>query len=686
MRRLFAIFTLLLLTVGTAFGKKTSVEVSHTTLYNKKYNYTHTITLDWGDGTLRWSSSLNNKEVVAPSRLTMVTDRGIWGENIDRASIKHTDIIEYEAHEHHGAVVNFGDYSVEIRATFDGVAYRFISNIEGDYKIVDELAEFSFNEDDMAWIPYVNFRPDATSDYATQFETSFENIYTHTAIKDIDWRRLIFAPVVVEHKGIKAWISESNLEDYPGMFLSNRDGDGVLDTEFAPRPKEVEQGGYNMLQGMVKSRHNYIAECHGSRSFPWRVVVIGEEDCELANNNLVWELADECRLEDTSWIKPGKVAWEWWNDWGLEGVGFEVGINNDTYKYYIDFASRYGIEYVILDEGWSVKGEADLMKVVPEIDIKELVDYAAERNVGIILWAGYWALNRDIEGLCKHYSELGVKGWKVDFLDRDDQEMVEFVYDLAEIAAKYHLLVDYHGVYKPTGLNKTYPNAINFEGVHGLETMKWLGAEHDQITYDVTLPFIRGAAGPMDYTQGAMRNAAKGYYYPDYSRPMSQGTRCHQLAMYIVYNAPLTMLCDSPTNYEKEPEFTEFLASIPTTWMHWGCYSGQIGEYIVTYSRADYKTQYIAGLNGNTPRTYEVECPVIIDHIIDKVEIFIDGPNAATDGSDYQHIVLTQDEYYEQYGRNPIKIDMAAGGGFLIKFTGHSVFEDLPKFLETDEN
>ena len=686
MRKLFTILTLLLLTVGFAYGKKTCVEVSHTTLYNKKYNYTHTITLDWGDGTLRWSSSLNNKEVVAPSHLTMVTDRGIWGENIDRASIKHTDIIEYEAHEHHGAVVNFGDYSVEIRATFDGVAYRFISNIDGDYKIVDELAEFSFNEDDMAWIPYVNFRPDATSDYATQYETSFENTYTHTALKDIDWRRLIFAPIVVERGDVKLWISESKLEDYPGMFLSNRDGNGTLDTEFAPRPKEVEQGGHNMLQGMVKSRHDYIAECHGARSFPWRIVAICEEDKDLANNDLVRYLADECRLEDTSWIKPGKVAWEWWNDWGLEGVDFEVGINNDTYKYYIDFASRYGIEYVILDEGWSVNLAADLMQVVPEIDIKELVDYAAERNVGIILWAGYWALNRDIEGLCKHYSELGVKGWKVDFLDRDDQEMVEFVYDLADIAAKYHMLVDYHGVYKPTGLNRTYPNAINFEGVHGLETMKWLGAEHDQITYDVTLPFIRGAAGPMDYTQGAMRNGAKGHYYPNYSRPMSQGTRCHQLAMYIVYNAPLTMLCDSPTNYEKEPEFTEFLASIPTTWMHWGCYSGQIGEYIVTYSRADYKTQYIAGLNGNTPRTYEVKCPVIIDHIIDKVEIFIDGPNAATDGSDYQHIVLTQDEYYEQYGCNPIKIDMAAGGGFLIKFTGHSVFEDLQKFLETDEN
>ena len=419
--------------------------------------------------------------------------------------------------------------------------------------------------------------------------------------------------------------------------------------------------------------------CSGKRTFPWRGVVIGGAT-DLANSRLVWNLADESRLEDTSWIKPGKVAWEWWNDWGLEGVDFNVGINNETYKYYIDFASRYGIEYVILDEGWSVKGEADLMKVVPEIDIKELVDYGKERGVGIILWAGYWAMQRDIEGLCKHYSELGVKGWKVDFLDRDDQEMVRFVYDLAEIAAKYHLLVDYHGVYKPTGLQRTYPNAINFEGVHGLETMKWLGREHDQITYDVTIPFIRAVAGPMDYTPGAMRNAPREKYEPNYSRPMSQGTRCHQLAMYVVYDQPLAMLCDSPTNYEKDPEFTKLIASIPTTFRDRLCSYGQIGEYIVTYARANYKTLYIAGLNGNTPRTYEVECPTIIDYIIDEVEIFIDGPNAATDGSDYQHIVLTRDEYYEQYGRNPMKVDMAAGGGFLIKITGHSVFEDISKF------
>ena len=667
MRKLFIIFTLLLFSVGFAYGQEKCVQL--------KFRYIggeQSIILDWSDGTLQWSAYHDHKEVVAPSRLAMVTDRGVWGESITQASIQHTDYINYSC-----TVIDFGDYSVELRAYHKGVAYRFISNIDGDYKIIDELAEFSFNKRDKAWVPYVNYRPDATSDYATQYETSFENTYTHTTLKDIDWRRLIFAPMVVEHKGIKTWISESNLEDYPGMFLSNRDGDGILDTEFAPRPKEVEQGGHNMLQGMVKSRHDYIADCHGSRTFPWRVVAMGKEDRDLVSNALVWELADECRLEDTSWIKPGKVAWEWWNDWGLEGVDFTPGINNRTYKYYIDFASRYGIEYVILDEGWAVNLTADLMQVVPEIDIKELVDYAAERNVGIILWAGYWALNRDIEGLCKHYSEMGVKGWKVDFLDRDDQEMVEFVYDLAEVAAKYHMLVDYHGVYKPTGLNRTYPNAINFEGVHGLETMKWLGAEHDQITYDVTLPYIRGAAGPMDYTPGAMRNAAKGHYYPDYSRPMSQGTRCHQLAMYIAYYAPLTMLCDSPTNYEKEPEFTKFLAEIPTKWNLGKQFSkdSKIGEYVQVMADNHIDTDeasrewYIAGLNGHKARKATIQLPP--EYRVKSVEVYVDGDNAKRDGSDYKRYTISEEEYNKNKG--VIKVKMAPGGGFVIRLTGHYI-------------
>ena len=656
MRKLILIYIIMLLcyhteaqTITTACDKNDTSTVVN---LNLRANATspsgnNTIVLDMNGDELMWSASHCGIEVVAPSRLNMTTNRGEWGHKKPGAVRFRYDSTE----EYNSTIVKFRDYAIELRAYDDGVAYRFISKALGSYKVIDEVAEFAFSDSDMAWIPYVNFKPDATTDYATQFYTSFENTYDHVALKDIDWRRLMFTPAVVEHNGLKLCIVESNLEDYPGMFLSNREQNGTIDTEFATVPDIVEQGDYNMLQGVVKSRKPYIAECRGGRTFPWRGVVIAEKDEELADSRLVWNLADECRIKDSSWIKPGKVAWEWWNDWGLEGVDFKSGINNQTYKYYIDFASRYGIEYVILDEGWSVKGEADLLKVVPEIDIKELVEYGKERNVGIILWAGYWALQRDVEGLCKYYSELGVKGFKVDFLDRDDQQMVRFVYELAEVAAKYHLLVDYHGVYKPTGLQRTYPNAINFEGVHGLETMKWLGREHDQLTYDVTIPFIRAVAGPMDYTPGAMRNVPRDRYEPNYSRPMSQGTRCHQLAMYVVYDQPLAMLCDSPTAYEKEPEFTKFLASIPTTWAEGKTLSGQIGKYIVVERKAEDGTVYIAGLNGGSG---VVEVDVNIPTTANVVELYRDN----LDGG-FEHLSL------EETIRT---IRMDVGGGFVVKY------------------
>ena len=289
-------------------------------------------------------------------------------------------------------------------------------------------------------------------------------------------------------------------------------------------------------------------------------------DATLAANDMVYRLASPSRVEDTSWIAPGKVAWEWWNHWGINGVDFVTGVNNPTYKAYIDFASKNGIEYVILDEGWAVKYANDLLQVVPEIDLPELVEYASKRGVGLILWAGYNAFNRDIEGICAHYSKMGIKGFKIDFMDRDDQAMVDFHYRVAEATARHKMLVDFHGTYKPTGINRTYPNIINFEGVFGLEQMKWSPTSVNHVEYDVTMPFIRMLAGPIDYTQGAMRNASKRNYRPVSHEAMSQGTRCHQLAEYVVFFSPLSMLCDSPSQYEREPECLRYIAKIPTTW------------------------------------------------------------------------------------------------------------------------
>ena len=355
------------------------------------------------------------------------------------------------------------------------------------------------------------------------------------------------------------------------------------------------------------------------------------------------------------------MAWEWWNDYNLHGVDFKTGVNDATYKAYIDFASKHGIEYVILDEGWAINLKADLMQVVDDIHLKELVDYAAGKDVGLILWAGYYAFDRDMENICRHYSEMGVKGFKIDFMDRDDQYMTEFHYRAAEIAAKYHLLIDFHGTYKPAGLNRTYPNVMNFEGVHGLEQMKWTPDSVDQVTYDVQLPFIRQVAGPMDYTPGAMRNAAKGNFYPCQSEPMSQGTRCHQLALYVVLDAPLNMLCDSPSSYEKEKECTDFIASVPTVWDETIILDGRIGEYILTARRKG-EAWYVGGISGWQGLQASLDLSFLGKGTF-LAELWQDGANADRFASDYMKTIREVD----QDTRLPVRL--MPGGGFVIRLT-----------------
>lgn len=365
------------------------------------------------------------------------------------------------------------------------------------------------------------------------------------------------------------------------------------------------------------------------------------------------------RVEDISWIKPGKVAWEWWNDWNLEGVDFVTGVNNATYKAYIDFAASKGIEYVILDEGWAVNGEADLMQVVKEINLQELINYATVRNVGIILWAGYHAFERDMENVCRHYAALGIKGFKVDFMDRDDQMVTAFNYRAAATCAKYKLLLDLHGTHKPAGLNRTYPNVLNFEGVHGLEQLKWSPASIDQVKYDVTVPFIRQVSGPMDYTQGAMRNAVQGCYYPCNSEPMSQGTRCHQLALYIVFDSPLNMLCDSPSNYLREQESTDFIAEIPTVWDETIVLEGKMGEYVITARRKG-DVWYVGGITDWNKREMIIDLSFLPDADY-CMELFCDGINAHRKGSDY----LKKMDSLPQ--NKTLLITMSPGGGFAAK-------------------
>lgn len=550
-------------------------------------------------------------------------------------------------------------FSLVFRAYDEGVAYRFLSQRKGKLVVESEQAQYHFPKDSKAYVPYVKFEGKSLED---QFLNSFENTYQHIPIAEWNPKRLAFSPLLVdEPNGKKVCIVESDLLDYPGMYLYNGNASNVLTGVFAPYPKVIEQGGHNRLQGVVKSRESFIAK-YGSGenlAFPWRAFVIAENDYKLTASDMVYKLASKTNVHsDYSWVKPGKVAWDWWNDWNLHGVDFKTGVNNDTYKYYIDFASKHGVEYVILDEGWAVNLEADLFQVVPEINLKELIAYAQKRNVGLILWAGYYAFNKDIEGVCKHYSEMGIKGFKVDFMDRDDQAMVAFHHQAAGIAAKYHLLLDFHGTYKPTGLQHTFPNVINFEGVHGLEQMKWSAATVDQVTYDVTFPFIRMVAGPVDYTQGAMRNASKASYQPVRSEPMSQGTRCRQLAEYVIFDSPLNMLCDSPVNYMAEDECLDFISSVPTTWDETIPLNGEVTKYL-SIARRKNDVWYVGSLTNWDTRRLTLDLSFLGQGNFE-AEIFRDGVNADKAARDYKKEMVTIP------ADRRLNISMAPGGGFVM--------------------
>ncbi len=550
-----------------------------------------------------------------------------------------------------------GKYGVVFRAYDDGVAYRFETSFSKPIVVMSETADFNFEGTPTVRVPYVNARKGEGDFIHQQFYNSFENTYTVAPINELDPDRLAFLPVMVElPEGKKLVITESDLEDFPGLYLRNEKKGNGFTAVHAFYPKTEEQGGHNNLQYIVKERESYIAKVKGQRSFPWRCLIISEKDGELVDSDMVYKLASPCRVDDVSWIKPGKVAWDWWNAWNIYGVPFKAGINNDTYKYYIDFASKYGIEYVILDEGWAVNKQADLFQVVPEIDLLELVNYGKERNVGIVLWAGHAAIDKEMERVCEYYSKMGVKGFKVDFMDRDDQEVVDFYYRMAETAAKYHLFVDFHGAYKPTGLNRTYPNVLNHEGVYGLEQAKW-DNESDLVLNEVTIPFIRMVAGPLDYTQGAMRNANKYNFAAVYTEPMSQGTRCRQLAEYVIFESPFNMLCDSPSNYLEEDECTQFIAQVPTVWDETIVLDGKVGEYLVVARRKGFHW-YVGAITNWDERILEVDLSPLKSGA-KSGRIFKDGPNANRVAKDYVSETL-------QLFGSKVKLHLASGGGAVI--------------------
>ena len=543
--------------------------------------------------------------------------------------------------------------SVKFRAYNNGgVAYRFVLDKNKDVILNREIAEFNFDKDYIVYAAHTTGKKDP-------YAMAFQNTYEVNKLSSLD-SSLIFLPITADvENGWKVTITESDLESYPGMFLKTGDKGNGLKGVFAHYPSKVDYYPWRS-QEYVTQRESFIARLNGKQELPWRIISVSEKDADMPVNNLVYALASPNRIGDYSWVKPGKSAWEWWNDWGVYDVDFETGINMDTYKYYIDFAANYGLEYVILDEGWYDGKKGDMLNVIPELDMEELVDYAKSKNVGVILWTVFNVLDQQLEEACSYYAKMGIKGFKVDFLDRDDQEAVKMVYRIAEATAKHKLVLDLHGFYKPTGLNRTYPNILNFEGVFGMEEMKWSSPEVDMPAYDVTFPFIRLMAGSVDYTPGAMRNATKKDFQPIYSNPLSQGTRCHQLATYIVYDSPFTMLCDAPVLYEKEPEYTKFLSSLPVVFDDTKIIDGELGSYIVTARRKG-NSWYIGGLNNWDKRELKIDMAFLEKDKQYKAVVYKDGVNAHKQAADYKV------DHLEVNSESVLPMDCASGGGFVIK-------------------
>ena len=552
-----------------------------------------------------------------------------------------------------------GGFGLQVRAYDEGVAYRFYTTRKGETVIKNEVAEYDFGSDAKGWLAY-------STNKEKPFAMAFQNTYDVTPLSQAQ-ETPVFLPVTIEKDGCvnaKVTILESDLRQYPGMFVAVKKTNGqgeqdiTLNALFAPYPKKME---YYKWRGMsyVSETEEFIAKSTGARTYPWRVFAVSEQDTEMPVNNLVYTLASPNEIGKTDWIKPGKVAWDWWNDWNLRGVNFKAGINTETYKYYIDFAARFGLQYIVLDEGWYDSSKGDIMNPIADIDLSGLIAYGKEKGIDIVLWTVFNVLDEHLDEACRKYSAMGVKGFKVDFLDRNDQTAVEMAERIARHCAQYKLFLDYHGFYTPTGLSRTFPNVLNYEGVFGMEECRWAKKETDMPLYDVTFPFIRMMAGNVDFTPGAMRNGTRSNWVECYEKPVSMGTRCHQAACYVLHDSPFTMLCDAPTNYEKEPDYTKFIASIPVVWDETRVLQGEMGKYIIVARRLG-DVWYVGGQTSWDERDVEIPLSFLGEGSY-TTTLLTDGINASHDAQDYQ-----LDTQFHHNGER-LTIHMASGGGFVLK-------------------
>lgn len=535
------------------------------------------------------------------------------------------------------------DISLVFRAYDDGFAFRFEDLEKAEKVIQNEVFDLEFPDKTLTWFP----------EEASMYSHN-ERKYINVPVGQL--REGSYGSLPVKFRtpeGIRVLYTETGLNDYPNMFLQKQEGNsfkGIF-------PKYVLEAIPNQKSGsdrneLITKEADYIARTHLPRTYPWRLFIISDHDGGLIESNLAYQLAEPSVLQNISWIKPGKVAWDWYNANNIYGVDFKSGLNTATYKYFIDFASENGIEYVILDEGWT-KSTTEILDFNPEMDVAELIRYGNEKGVGIILWVLWKPLNANLDEILTTYKNWGAKGVKVDFMQRSDQAMVNSYEAIARKAAELELLVDFHGCFKPSGLQRKYPNVLNFEGVRGNENNKWT----HEITpvHNLTIPFIRMAAGPMDYTPGAMVNGGRNGFAIHFERPMSVGTRCHQIAMYVLYEAPLQMMCESPSIYRKEQECVDFMVQIPTTWDETRVLQAAIGEYLLIARRKG-NDWYIGGMTDWTQRDFVIPLDFLQGEF--NASIITDGVNADRYPQDYRIIEKSVRE------KDVLTIPVMPGGGF----------------------
>lgn len=605
---------------------------------------------------LSWSVTKNGRTIIEKATISMNIGKNILGKNLVLNKSKTrlvneilTPVIALKnkniVNEYNELELQFkGDFIIQFRVFNEGVAYRFITKCPKKLTIIDEQLDIELGKNTTSMFPQEE-----------SLNSHFERSYIPIKLDTITPEHFASLPVFFERNDFKIVVTEADQYDYPGLFLKGN-GEGGISSLFPKKIKNiVPLDGYEDRIAVIKETEDFIAITDGKRSFPWRVFAIAVEAKDLLTNEMVYKLSRPLEIEDTSWIKPGKVSWDWYNKNNIYHVDFVAGINTNTYKYYIDFAAEYNLEYVILDEGWS-KTTTNILEFNPDMDVQEIIDYGKKKGVGIILWCLWKPLVEDLEYILGTYAQWGAAGIKVDFMQRADQDMVNHYTKMAKVAAQHKLLVDFHGAFKPNGLRRAYPNVLTYEGVRGSENHKW--SSDITPTHNVLIPYIRMMAGPMDYTPGAMRNAHLKNHAKNFDRPMSIGTRAHQAAMYVIYESPLQMLCDSPTAYLLDKNTIEVISQVPTTWDKTLAINGEVGEF-VTMARQKDSTWYLGSMTNETPRKFQIPLDFLNKEKSYQAILIKDGINADKHAEDYE--VAQQ----QLKANDHLILELAAGGGYL---------------------